>query len=194
MDNCRVYPEGFETIARAMESRQISVVESPVAPDSHDILTSGTAVYNPNHDGFYFPLSPEFLRDHTPNPSQHSLDHISRVYGEGYFESHTQLTRQRKAVIIHEAVHALQDYNHLSTVNYVVEGAGYLAQEMYVQLTGGQVPSETGIHRTAGVIAARLLRSGYEVTAEEIEQLRTSLATYSEYRGDNDLQTIYNGI
>ena len=138
MGNCRVYPEGFETIARAIETRRISVQEAPHMPDTHDLLEPGVAIYSYGHDGFYFPLSPEYFREQGyDHMAQSAQDTIERHYGAGYLTSDTRLSMSRKALIIHEAVHAIQDFNRVTAVNYLVEGAGYIAQMMYRKLNHG---------------------------------------------------------
>ncbi len=117
-----------------------------------------------------------------------------------FMEAHTPA---EKALIVHEATHAIEDY-HRATLHFLdSEGAAFLAQTMYGYLaTNGGCPFDVpdsnamDIFLTAHGIARRILTTpgGYEVFTRERESLRNAIARVQGYHDRRNQRVHYNGI
>ncbi len=106
-----------------------------------------------------------------------------------------------KALVIHEATHALLDYHRIPLRKSISEAAAYIAQAMYLklknafdQLQFGNDPHFMDIMALAYQISDRILTTPgtYYVTSEELQTLREAIRQAPIYR--EDLVVPYDGI
>jgi len=108
----------------------------------------------------------------------------------------------RKAVLVHEAVHAINDMKKRASILHVDdEAAAYTAQMMYIRGTGVRAPirltSTTtvvdDIYRTAFAVADAIFAgTGHPTT--ELEALRTAIRAHPDYTSSANATVGYNGI
>ena len=113
----------------------------------------------------------------------------------------TAITFAEKALVIHEATHALLDYHRQPLRKSISEAAAYIAQAMYLKLKNAwhelqftNRPSDF-ILASAYQIALRILTTpgAYNVTSEELQKLIEDIRQTPIYQSGSP-ETHYDGI
>ena len=113
---------------------------------------------------------------------------------------------QDRGVAVHEATHALQDWNGRPMSQADSECAAYIAHMMYGFLaTGGEFPLEVdgqldmqalAVFQESWTVARRLAteRGAYIVTDREQRSIEAALRAFRPYRGADRVRVVYDGI
>lgn len=175
----RVYPHGYDVIAHDLLTGRLRVMEAPVRGETR---TTAYYSYHRSDDWaantFYLPA--------TLNASR--LSH--------------------RALIVHEATHALQDYHRVPLRVDDAECAAYLAQTLYFRLEGQSFAAysrEARGHADANAdallmmleaVALRLdtVRGTYEVPARDYETIRGCIQRHPMYMDHFAHRSEFNGF
>jgi hypothetical protein len=182
-DTMLVYPNGYSgDIAACIRGGSIRLTSDPAAISSHPEQMSA--------DGSFVADTPRGQAHHFFVHSRHTLSRGSELFLRDDIAAN-ELARLR-GTIVHEATHALQDFQRRPLDPPTAEGAAYLAGAIMMRQCGYRTPSpivnpRAGIHAYALTFADRFLAEPnagrrYVIPPDDVGWLKRLAPTGSAHR------------
>lgn len=167
----RVYPGGLITIGNAIRNNRIIIRPSQSVIMGREMvtLTDDDMIYMPSTNSLFVPSH--------------------------WYSTATSISTDKKGLIIHECVHALNDYNRLNIPTYINELMAYTAQSIfYVSQREELGTGDTNIFGATFAIATRIIGGSYRLSFNDVFMFEGILAGDDNYAASRFEMSVSDGV